>query len=220
MATEKFRSGQDLDDEDSVASRAAGIRQGEIIRKHDEIQAALSRMEESQATGSGSEIEQAIFPDPRPGKGNFNKAAFLFGGELEEAAEAHQGAGRPAAGAAKRRAGFGALLPDLAEDAIEAAAPVAGVVPRAGPGAAAGGAAGGAGLAAAGGVGVVAALAAQQALEAARPDPQLITAPGGGRTVSQDSDDLSELLEVQRKVSKLGLPEFGGPKTQGPGSKL
>jgi len=219
MANEQFRSGQDLDDEDSAASRAVGIRRGQIIQTHDAIQEALGRMEETQAEGQGSEIEQAIFPDPRPGKGNFNKAAFLFGGEIDEAVAAHQGSDRPEAAAGKRRSGFAAILPDLAEEAGEAAiAPAAGEA--AGTAAGAGAAAGGAGLAAAGGLGVVAAIAAQQAADALRPEPQLITAPGGGKTVSQDSANLSELVDIQRKVSKLGLPTFGGVKTEAAGSRL
>jgi len=220
-----FRSGQDLDDEDSVASRAAGIRQGQIIQKHDAIQAALQRMEDAQSTTPG--IPEGGFPDPSPGKGNFNAARFLAEGTLQDEISERIAPNVSDARGAKRRAGFSAILPDLAEETAEAAAPVAGGVAasRAGAAAAAGGggaAAGGVGGLGAAGLGAagLGAIAAQQAIEAASPDPQQITAPGGGKTVTNQQDDLRDLLEVQKKVAKIGLPQLGGPSTNAAGSRL
>ncbi len=212
MAKQTFRSGGELDDEDSIASRAAGIREGQIIQTHNAIQEALARAETA-AAQSDPVIPPGIFPDHRPGKGNYDPELFSANEALQDAISDREAVEGPDPRGAKRRPGFAPIAPQ--EIADEAAA---GEVPQADAGSAA--VAGGAGLALAGGVGAVAALAAQQAMEAAQSGRQLISAPGGGKTIANQENDLGELLEVQKKVAKVGLPTFGGAKTQAQGSRL
>ena len=130
MAKETFRSGGELDDEDSVASRAAGIREGQIIQTHNAIQEALARAETA-AAQSDPVIPPGIFPDYRPGKGNYNPELFSANEALLDAISDREAVEGPDPRGAKRRPGFAPIAPQ--EIAAEAAA---GEVPQADAGSA------------------------------------------------------------------------------------